>query len=58
MLQEEHAAARRFVKRQKAAIDAVADALFEKKSLDGGRWRRSSEIRAEPEDESACCRRR
>ena len=35
MLQEEHAAARRFVARQKAAIDAVADALFEKKSLDG-----------------------
>ena len=57
MLQEEHAAARRFVKRQKAAIDAVADALFEKKSLDGEAVavRRSSVPRRaapEPEDES------
>jgi ATP-dependent Zn protease len=34
MLQEQHAAARRFVKRQKAAIDALTDVLYEKKSVD------------------------
>ena len=54
MLQEEHAAARRFVKRQKAAIDAVADALFEKKSLDGEAVAAILRDHAapEPEDES------
>jgi len=53
MLQREHAAARRFVKRQAAAIDALTEVLFEKKSVD------DSEISAvmaqhavpEPEDE-------
>jgi ATP-dependent Zn protease len=34
MLQREHAAARRFVKRQAAAIDALTEVLFEKKSVD------------------------
>ena len=33
MLQREHAAARRFVKRQKAAIDALTDLVVEKKSV-------------------------
>ena len=51
MLQEEHAAARRFVARQKAAIDAVADALFEKKSLDGEAVEEILRVHANPEPE-------
>ena len=44
MLQREHANARAFVERQRRVIDAVSEALYEKKSLDA----EARELAAEP----------
>jgi len=53
MLQKQHALARGFVKRQKAAIDALTDALYEKRSVDDEAVRAILKQHAvpEPEDE-------
>jgi ATP-dependent Zn protease len=53
MLQKQHALARGFVKRQKAAIDALTDALYERRSVDDEAVRAILKQHAvpEPEDE-------
>ena len=51
MLELEHRAARRFVRRQKAAIDAMTDALVEFKSLDDKMMAEIIEKHAVPEPE-------
>ena len=55
MLQKQHALARGFVKRQKAAIDALTDALYEKRSVDDEAVRAILKQHAvpEPEDEDS-----
>jgi hypothetical protein len=55
MLQKQHALARDFVKRQKAAIDALTDALYEKRSVDDEAVRAILKQHAvpEPEDEDS-----
>jgi ATP-dependent metalloprotease FtsH len=55
MLQKQHALARDFVKRQKAAIDALTDALYERRSVDDEAVREILKQHAvpEPEDEDS-----
>ena len=55
MLQKQHALARGFVKRQKAAIDALTDALYERRSVDDEAVRAILKQHAvpEPEDEDS-----
>ena len=51
MMEMEHRAARRFVRRQKAAIDAVTDALVEHKTVDWDKMQTILETHAVPEPE-------
>ena len=55
MLQKQHALARAFVRRQKAAIDALTDALYEKRSVDDEAVQEILRQHAvpEPEDEDS-----
>ena len=51
MMEMEHRAARRFARRQKAAIDAVTDALVEHKTVDWDKMQTILETHAVPEPE-------